>query len=111
MLFRSGTEQSWQLLKYTLLWVQELAILQQKKSSRGDGLPVWMRKDLQLKLREKREMYRKRKQGCVAWEEYRDAVRICRDRVRKAKGQMELNLTRDVKDHKKGFYTYIGMSR
>ena len=67
-----------------------------------------MRKDLQLKLREKREMYRKRKQGCVAWEEYRDAVRMCRDRVRKAKGQMELNLTRDVKNNKKEFYRYIG---
>ena len=31
---------------------------------------------------------------------------VCRDRIRKAKAQMELNLARDVKD-KKGFYRYI----
>ena len=63
---------------------------------------MWLCKDLQLKLREKREMYRKWKQGCVAWEEYRTAVCMCRDRIRKAKAQAELTLARDVKDNKKG---------
>lgn len=89
-----GMEQSWQLFQDTLLRAQELSIPQQKKSSRGDGLPVWLSKDLQLKLREKREMYRKWKQGCVAWEEHRGVIRICTDRIRKAKAQMELNLAR-----------------
>ena len=56
-------------------------------------------------------MYRKWKQGCVGWEEYRAAVRGCRDRIRKAMAQMELNLVRDVKDSKKGFYRYIGRRR
>ena len=51
-------------------------------------------------------MYRKWKQGCVAWEEYRDVVHMCRDRVRKAKAQIELNLVRDVKNNKKEFYRY-----
>ena len=55
-------------------------------------------------------MYRKWKQGCVAWEEYRPVVCVCRDRIRKAKVQMELNLARDVKD-KKGFYRYIGRGK
>ena len=36
---------------------------------------------------------------------------MCRDRIRKAKVQMELNLARDVKDNKKGFYWYIGRRR
>ena len=31
--------------------------------------------------------------------------------MRKAKVQMELNLARDVKDNKKGFYRYIGRRR
>lgn len=31
--------------------------------------------------------------------------------VRKAKAQIELNLARDVKDNKKGFYKYIGDRR
>ena len=56
-------------------------------------------------------MYRKWKQDCVAWEEYRAVVRVCRDRNRKSKAQMELNLVRDVKDNKKGFYRYIGRRR
>ena len=35
---------------------------------------------------------------------------MCRDMIRKAKVQMELNLVKDVKD-KKGFYRYIGRRR
>ena len=61
-----GTEQSWQLFKDNLLRPQRLSIPQQKKSSREGRQPLWLCKDLQLKLREKREMYRKWKQGCVA---------------------------------------------
>ena len=56
-------------------------------------------------------MYRKWKQGCVAWEEYSAVAHVCRDRIRKAKAQMEMNLVRDVKDNKKGFYRYIGRRR
>ena len=56
-------------------------------------------------------MYRKWKQGCVFREEYRAVVRVCRDRIRKAKAQMELNLVRDATDNKKGFYRYIGRRR
>ena len=87
----------------TLLRAQRLSIPQQKKSSRGGRRPSWLCKDLQLKLREKGEMYSKWKQGCVSWEEYRAVVCVCGDRIRKAKVQMELNLVRDVKDNKKGF--------
>ena len=106
-----GTEQSWQLFKDTLLRAQGLSTPQQKKSSRKGRRLLWLCKDLQLKLREKREMYRKWKQGCVSWEEYRAVVRVCRDRIRKAKAQMELNLVRDATDNKKGFYRYIGRRR
>ena len=31
---------------------------------------------------------------------------MCRDRIRKAKAQKELNLARGVKNNKKGFYRY-----
>ena len=36
---------------------------------------------------------------------------MSRDRIRKAKAQMELNLVTDTKDNKKGFYRYIGRRR
>ena len=38
-------------------------------------------------------------------------VCVCRDRIRKAKAQMELNSVRNVKDNKEGFYRYIGRRR
>lgn len=51
-----------------------------------------MGKDLQVKLEDKKQMHRQGKQGCVAWEQQRDAAWICRDRIRKAKEQMEGSL-------------------
>ena len=36
---------------------------------------------------------------------------MCRDRIRKAKALVELNLARDVKDNKKGFYRQKGRRR
>jgi len=47
------------------------------------------------------------KEGQAIWEEYRNVVRACRDARRKAKVHLELNLARDVKDNKKGFFNYI----
>ena len=79
--------------------------------SRGDWQLAWLSKDLQLKLREKREMYRKRKPDCVTWEEYRDIVHMCRDRIKKVKTQIELNLARDVKNKNKGFYRHTDRRR
>jgi len=39
-------------------------------------------------------------------EEYRDASRLCRDGVRRAKGWLELTLARDAKNDK-SFYRYV----
>lgn len=50
-------------------------------------------------------------QDFVAWEEYRDVVHTCKDKIRKAKVQMELNIARDLKNNKKGFYKYIGRKK
>jgi len=41
-------------------------------------------------------------------EEIRDLAQSSRHEVQKAKTQQDLNLARDVKDKKKGFYEYIG---
>ena len=58
-------------------------------------------------MKSKKKMHWQWKQGCVPWEEYRAVVCVCRDRIRKARVQMKLNLVMDVKD-KKGFYRYLG---
>jgi len=45
------------------------------------------------KLQSKRELHRQWKQGQVFWEEYRLAAWLCMEEVRKAKVQLELNLS------------------
>jgi len=106
-----GTDQSWQLFRDTLLRTQELSIPQQKKLSRGGRRLSWLCKDLQLQLREKREMCRKWKQGCVALGEYGDVVRTCRNKIKKAKAQVGLTSARGVKNNKKGFFRCISRRR
>lgn len=40
-------------------------------------------------------------------EKYTFAVQSCKDEMRKAKANLELNLGRDAKGSKKGFYKYM----
>ncbi|GAB0210235.1 mitochondrial enolase superfamily member 1 [Grus japonensis] len=51
------------------------------------------------------------KKGLATWDEYRDVVTVRRDATRKAKAHLELNLAREVKDNKKGFFKYISSKR
>jgi len=56
-------------------------------------------------------MHRQWKQGQVSREDYRDAARLCRDGVRKAKAQLELTLARGAKNNEKDFYRYVSQKR
>jgi len=49
------------------------------------------------------ELHRQCKQQQMSWEEYRDTALLCREGIRKAKAQLELNLARDAKNNNKGF--------
>lgn len=51
------------------------------------------------------------KAGTGDLSKYRVMVRMCRDRVRKAKAKLEQDLARDMKNHKKGFCKYIAQKR
>lgn len=44
-------------------------------------------------------------------EEYKEAARVCRDVMRKAKFHLEVNVARDVRENKKGFFKCIGSKR
>jgi len=83
-----GTEQIWQLFKYTFLRAEDFSIFKHKKSSRGNRKLPRLSKDQLDKLREKSEKYRQWKQRCMAWEEYKDILLICRNGNRKAMAQM-----------------------
>jgi len=70
-----------------------------------------MRKKILAELMWKRKVHGMWKEGQATWEEYRNVVRACRDATRKAKAHLELNLARDVKNNKKGFFNYISSKR
>jgi len=80
-----GAQESWSVFKDHLLQAQEQCILTKRKSGRNTRRPTRMNKGLLAKLMQKKETYRAWKQGQVAWEEYREIVRVAREQVRKAK--------------------------
>ena len=47
----------------------------------------------------------------MAWEEYREIIRVAREQVRKAKALTGLKRARDVKGNKKEFYRYVNDRR
>ncbi|KFR00189.1 hypothetical protein Y956_08025, partial [Nipponia nippon] len=106
-----GAEQSWQVFKDTFHRAQELSIPRYKKSGKEGKRPAWLSHDLWVKLKGKKRMHKQWKKGLVSWEEYRDIARLCKDGIRKAKARLELNLVRDAKNNKKGFYRYINQKR
>ncbi|KFV20004.1 hypothetical protein N340_00444, partial [Tauraco erythrolophus] len=101
-----GAQESWLIFKDHLLQAQEWCIPTKRMSGRNTRRPAWMNKELLDQLGHKKKAYRGWKQGQVAWEENREIVQVTRHQVRKAKALIELNLARDIKGNKKGFYRY-----
>ncbi|CAM2109003.1 unnamed protein product [Caretta caretta] len=62
-------------------------------------------------LKHKKEAYKKWKVGHVTREEYKNIARACRNEIRRAKSHLELQLARDVKSNKKGFFRYVGKKK
>jgi len=106
-----GAEQSWQIFKEAFNSAQELSVPRCKKSGKAGKRLAWLSRDLLVKLQSKGELHRQWKQGQASWEERRDTAWLCRDGVRKAKVQLELNLARDAKANKKGIYRYVSQKR
>lgn len=63
-----------------------------------------MKKELLSKLRHKHGIYIRGKQGQATCDGYRGIVRECRKAMKKAKTHLELNLAKNIRDHKKGFF-------
>ncbi|GAB0195034.1 mitochondrial enolase superfamily member 1 [Grus japonensis] len=106
-----GAQDSWLIFKGHLLQAQERCVPTKRKSSKSTKRHPWMNKELLGKVKQKKIAFRGWKQGCTAWEEYRETVRAARDQVRKAKALIEISLARDVKDDKKSFYRYVSDKR
>ncbi|KFQ26467.1 hypothetical protein N332_01936, partial [Mesitornis unicolor] len=106
-----GVQEGWSPFKKDLLKVKEQAVPVCWKTSRRGRRPAWLNRELWLELRKKKRVYDLWKKGQASQEEYRATVRLCREKIRRAKAQLELNLASAAKDNKKGFYKYIGNKR
>ncbi|KGL78095.1 hypothetical protein N309_02912, partial [Tinamus guttatus] len=104
-------QESWLLFKHHFLRAQDWCIPIRKKLGKAGRRPAWMGKELLGKLNKKKSTYIMWKKGQATWEEYRNIVRECRDAMRKAKARLELELVRDVRGNRKGFYKYISSKR
>ena len=103
-----GVQDGWSLFKKEVLKAQEQAVPLSRKMSRRGRRPVWMNRELFLR---KKRIYLLWKKGRAAQKEYREVVKMCREKIRKTKAQFELNLTAGVKRNKKLFYKYINSKR
>ncbi|KAK4825595.1 hypothetical protein QYF61_000684 [Mycteria americana] len=62
-------------------------------------------------IRKKRRVYDRWKKGQATQEDYKGVARLCREKIRRAKAQLELNLATAVKDNKKYLFKYISSKR
>ncbi|KAK4809658.1 hypothetical protein QYF61_002555 [Mycteria americana] len=51
------------------------------------------------------------KKGQASQEDYKGVARLCRENIRRAKAELEVNLAAAVKGSKKHFFTYISSKR
>ncbi|KAK4811177.1 hypothetical protein QYF61_019808 [Mycteria americana] len=106
-----GVQQGWTFFKKEILKAQEQAVPMCQKTSQWGRPPAWLNRGLWLELRKKKRVDDLWKKGQATQEDYKDVVRLCREKIRRAKAQLELNLATAVKDNKKCFYKYIHNKR
>ncbi|PKU41653.1 rna-directed dna polymerase from mobile element jockey-like [Limosa lapponica baueri] len=106
-----GIQEGWVFFKEEVLKAQVQAIPVHCKVSRRGKRLAWLNKEIGSQLREKRRVYGLWRKGKATQEDYKGVVKLCRERVRKAKDQLELNLALDVKNNKKNFYKYISSKK
>jgi len=72
----------------------------QQLSQRGRQ-PAWLKRKLWLELRKrKKRVCDLCKKGQATQENYKDVVRLCREKIRRVKAQLELNLATAVSANK-----------
>ncbi|KAK4815429.1 hypothetical protein QYF61_002644 [Mycteria americana] len=62
-------------------------------------------------LTQLRRVYDLWKKGQATQEDYKGVAKLCREKIRRAKAELELNLAAAVKDNKKHFFKYISSKR
>ena len=99
------------LFKKKVLKAQEQAVPLSRKMSWCGRRPAWINRELFLRLQEKKRIYFLWKKVWATWKEYKEVVKMCREKIRRVKAQLEFNLAAGVKRNKKLFYKYINSKR
>ncbi|KAK4810061.1 hypothetical protein QYF61_007225 [Mycteria americana] len=102
-----GVQEGWTFFKKEALKAQEQAVPMCHKMNRRGRRLAWLNRELLLELGKKRRVYHFRKKGQATQEEYRDLVKSSREKIRKAKAQLEIKLATVARDNKKCFYKYL----
>ncbi|KAK4832087.1 hypothetical protein QYF61_020702 [Mycteria americana] len=106
-----GVREGWTFFKEEVLKAQEWAVPRCRKTSWRGRRPAWLTRELWLELRRKRRVYDLWKKGRATQEDYKGVARLCREKIRRAKAELELNLAAAVKDNEKHFFKYISSKR
>ncbi|KAK4821278.1 hypothetical protein QYF61_017642 [Mycteria americana] len=106
-----GVQEGWTFFKEEVLKAQERAVPRCRKTSRRGRRPAWLTRELWLELRRKRRVYDLWKKGRATQEDYKGVARLCREKTRRAKAELELSLAAAIKDNKKQFFKYISSKR
>ncbi|KAK4829760.1 hypothetical protein QYF61_006484 [Mycteria americana] len=106
-----GVQEGWTFFKEEVLKAQERAVPRCRKMSRRGRRLAWVTRELWLELRRKRRVYDLWKKGRATQEDYKGVARLCREKIRRAKAELELSLAAAIKDNKKHFFKYISSKR
>ncbi|KAK4808042.1 hypothetical protein QYF61_017062 [Mycteria americana] len=106
-----GVQEGWTFFKEEVLKAQERAVPRGRKTSRRGRRPAWLNRELWLELRKKRRVYDLWKKGQASQEDYKGVARLCREKIRRAKAELELSQATAIKDNKNHFFKYISSKR
>ncbi|KAK4831824.1 hypothetical protein QYF61_019347 [Mycteria americana] len=110
-LMGKGVQEGWTFFKEEVLKAQERAVPRCRKTSQRGRRPAWLTRELWLELRKKRRVYGLWRKGQTSQEDYKGVARLCREKIRRAKAELELSLAAAVKDNKNHFFKYISSKR
>ncbi|KAJ7399315.1 hypothetical protein BTVI_116109 [Pitangus sulphuratus] len=106
------------LVRHIWIAVPSPGILRTRESWGGSKVtanfishPQSCRSQGEFKLKGQEQTHQRLKLGQVTQEEHSHEVWLCSDGARKAKEKLELNLARDSKNKRKGFYRYVNQKR
>ncbi|CAM4321167.1 unnamed protein product [Caretta caretta] len=105
-------EEAWDYFKSKLQKLSEACIPRKEKKFIGRSCRLsWMSKHLTEVIKKKQKAYREWKKGGISKESYLIEVRTCRDKVRQAESQVELDLAKEIKTNSKRFYSHINKKK